>query len=196
MSIFETMRADPVVPVTLSPLAAADGSISPDDGSTPVGIDLSFFVSLGASLGSLVDTMRADQDRRTSMMPPSNEQLFSSAVATSSGIVTLDLGSVPQGRVWQIRRLVVGGITVGTAADGKAYAFAQGAPPSDQALTDCVGIYAALPTLEKFGTHQLFLQAPEHLWVVFTGASNGQQYAASARVEDWDDAAFRSTFAE
>jgi hypothetical protein len=192
-SIFDSMRADPATPVVLSPLAAADGI--PDDGDGGGGLDASFFLSLGASLGTLTEGLQADRDRRDSMRPPGNEQLFKSGTVPSSGLLLLDLGSVPQGRVWQVRRLVVGGVKVTTTAAGAAYAFAQGAPP-DLGLTDCVDIFLTLPMGNTYGTHQLFLLASEHLWVAFSGASSGQQYAASARVEDWDDAAFRSTFAE
>jgi hypothetical protein len=191
-SIFDSMRADPATPVVLSPLAAADGT--PDDGGGG-GLDASFFLSLGASLGTLTEGLQADRDRRDSVRPPGNEQLFKAGTASAAGTLTLDLGSVPQGRVWQVRRLVVGGVKVTTSAGGAAYAFAQGAPP-DLGITDCVDIFGPLPQGNTYGTHQLFLLPGEHLWVVFSGASSGQQYAASARVEDWDDASFRTTFAE
>jgi hypothetical protein len=193
-SVFDdTHRADPAHPVILTPEAAAKGVPASEDGA---GFDFSIFVSVGAQLGSLVDGLEADREHRRSMIPPSNEQLFADGLMPSSGNLILDLGSVPLGRVWQVRRLIVGGVAVTTAATGKAYAFAQGAPPRDLNLTNGVGIYAALPAIDKWGTHQLFLLATEHLWVVIAGGSSGQQYTASARVEDWDDATFRSTFAE
>jgi hypothetical protein len=194
-SVFETGRADPHTPVALTPLAAADG-IPDDDGGEGGGVDLSFFLSLGAQLGSVADSLQADQRRRESMVPPGNEQLFKSGVAPGSGVLTLDLGSVPQGRVWQIRRIIVGAAKVTTAVDGEAYAFAQGAPPADLALTDCVDIFDTLPQGNTYGSHQLYLQASEHLFIVFIGATEGTQYGASARVEDWNDDTFRSTFSE
>jgi hypothetical protein len=191
-SVFDTGRGDPSTPVVLSPLAAQG---SPDEGS-PGGLDLSFFLSLGASLGNLADGMESDRRRRDSQLPPSDEQLFASGAASAAGTLTLDLGSVPLGRVWQIRRLIVGGVTVTTTAAGTAYAFAQGAPPADLNLTNCVDIFSSLPQGNTYGTHQLFLTATMHLWIVFASATSGQQYAAAAFVEDWEDSTFRSTYSE
>lgn len=185
-------RSDPAGPVTMTPRAASDGGA--DSGGPGVGVD--FFVTLGATLGTLADTLTADRQRRDEMEAPSNEQLFQAGIIPASGTLLLDLGSVPQGRIWQVRRLVVGGVAVTTSAAGAAYAFAQGAPPADLALTDCVDIFSTLPQGNTYGTHQLFLLPGEHLWVAFVGATAAQQYAASARVEDWADASFRSTFAE
>lgn len=193
MSIWDDTRADPAVPVALSPLAAQDGG--PD--SDGPGVDFSFFVSLGASLDTLSSGLQDDRDRRASMRPPGDQLIARAGVAPASGTLLLDLGgSVPIGRVWQIRRLIIGGVAVTTAAEGAAYAFAQGAPPTDLILTDCVGMYPTLPAIEKFGTHQLFMLEGERLWVAFVGATSGQQYAAAARVEDWDASNFRSTFTE
>jgi hypothetical protein len=191
MSIFESLRSDPLTPARLVP-EAATRSAPDNEGSG--GFDLSLFVQLGASLGQLADGLQADRDRRD-VSPPGNNQLFAAGVVPNSGQVTLDLGSVPQGHVWQVRRLVVGGTTVTTAAAGSAYAFSAGAPP-DLSLTDCVDIFLTLPQGDTFGTHQLFLLPGEHLWIVFVGATPTQQYAASARVEDWEEQAFLRTFSE
>jgi len=194
-NIFDAGRADPMVPVPLTPLAAVDGDA--DDGSDDPGVGLDFFISLGASLGSLTDAIQSDRaDRAKRNKAPGDEPLFKSGTVPSSGVLHLDLGSVPQGRVWQVRRLIVGGATVTTAAAGSAYAFAQGARPLDLVLTNCVDIFLTLPQGDTFGTHQLFLLPGEHLWVVFSGATGGQQYTASARVEDWDADTYNSTYVE
>lgn len=190
-SVFET--APSYQPVTQSPEAAAKG----DPGTNGAGFDFSFLVGLGASLGTLADGLAQDRaERRAREKPPGDNQIFRADVVPSSGVLTLDLGSVPLGHVWQVRRLVVGGVKVTTTAAGSAYAFAQGAPPTDLALTDCVDMFLTLPQGNTYGTHQLFLLGGEHLYVVFSGATAAQQYAASARVEDWEDTTFRSTFAE
>ena len=181
-------RDDPASPVTLSPRAAADGG--------GAGLDASFFLSLGASVGTLTDEIRADRHRREAMLPPSDESLFASGVCPSSGTLTLALGSVPQGRVWQVRRVVAGGATVTTTAAGKAWVFAQGAPPNDLNLTNWKDGFTTLPLGNTYGTHQFYMLASAHLWVVFTGATSTQQYTAAADVEDWEATNFRSTFTE
>lgn len=187
-----------MVPVALTPLAVADGGDDSDgdDGSGP-GVNLDFFVQLGASIGSLADSINADRaDRKSRQKAPGNEQIFKSGVVPASGVLHLDLGSVPLGHVWQVRRVIAGGATVTTAATGAAYLFAQGARPLDLNLTNCVDIFATLPRGDTFGTHQLYLLGSEHLWVVFVGATPNQQYTCSARVEDWDEDSYNSTFVE
>jgi hypothetical protein len=191
-SVFDQQTAPAAAPVTMTPEAAAKGG--PDSTGAK---SLDVLLSIGASIGTLADTLTQDRaDRAARERPPGDNQIFKAGIAPSSGNLILDLGGVPLGQVWQVRRLIIGGVDVTTTAAGKAYTFSQGGPPSDLALTDCVGIYAALPAIEKFGTHQLFLLPSEHLWVVVAGGSSGQQYAASARVEAWDETTFRSTFVE
>jgi hypothetical protein len=191
-------REDPMVPVALTPLAAQDGidDDGSDDGSDDSpGVGLDFFISLGAKIGSLADAIDSDRaDRRR--QAPGDAWLQQSGTAGSSGIVVLDMGSVPQGRVWDIRRMVVGGAKVTSSPAGSAYAFVQGAPPTDLSITNCVDIFLTLPQGDTYGTHQLFMTRGEHLWVVFSGAANGTQYAASARIEDWAETTYYSTFAE
>jgi hypothetical protein len=184
-------RSPPAAPVALSPRAAIGG---PDSDGGGIGVD--FWLQLGASLGTLADAALADREKRESQLPPSNEVIFRAGTFPAAGNLVLDLGSVPLGRVWQVRRIVVGGVSVLTAAAGAAYVFAQGAPPVDVNITNCVDIFATLPRGNTYGTHQLFLLATEHLYVVVNGGTPGQQYAAASRVEDWHFGAFTSTYAE
>lgn len=183
-------RHDPASPVALTPQAADRGG--PDSGGGGLSVD--FFLDLGATLGSMAETMKADRDERESHLPPSNEVLFKAGTFPAAGNLVLDLGSVPLGRVWQVRRLIVGGVTVTTTATGEAFAFAQGAAPADLNLTNCVDIFPTLPAVSRYGTHQLFLIATEHLFVVVTAGTVGQQYAAASRVEDWHYGAFSQSY--
>jgi hypothetical protein len=197
--LYQGGRHDPIVPLPLIPLAATDGAddADSDDGSPSPGLGLDFFIKLGASIGSLTDAIQADRADRTSRMEaPGNAQLSASGVVPSSGLLILDLGSVPQGRVWGVRRIVTGGAKVTTTAAGEAYIFSQGAPPVDLNISNCVDIYLTLPRGSTYGTHELFLTRGEHLWVAFAGATSGQQYGASAYVEDWSEETYYSTFAE
>jgi hypothetical protein len=185
-SVFESQRADPAHPVALTPQAASEGG--PDSKGAGLGVD--FFLSLGASLGNLADSIKADRDDRAKMLPPSNEPIQATGVIPATGALILDLGSVPLGHVWQIRRLVVGGTTVTQTATGQAYAFAQGTAPADLNLTNCVDIFSTLPQGNTYGTHQFFLLPSEHLWIAFVNGAVGQQYAAAARVEDYEQTAY------
>jgi hypothetical protein len=188
-------RTDVAGPVALTPQAADKGGPDSSDGG---GVGVDFFLNLSATLGSLADTLSADREdrehERASHLPPSNEVLFKAGVFPTTGNLVLDMGSVPLGRVWQVRRLIVGGVTVTTTATGAASVFAQGAAPSDLNLTNCVDIFATLPFVQRYGTHQLFLIATEHLFVVVTSGTVGQQYAAAARVEDWHYGSYSQTY--
>jgi hypothetical protein len=192
-SVFTDMhREDPAAPVALSPRAAVGGPDS--DGGGGIGVD--FWLQLGATLGTLAEAAQAERDHRESQLPPSNEVVFAAGTFPASGNLILDLGSVPLGRVWQVRRIIVGGVSVLTAAAGQAFVFAQGAAPVDLNITNCVDIFLTLPRGDTYGTHQLFLVATEHLFVVVNGGTPGQQYAAASRIEDWHFGSFTSSFAE
>lgn len=169
------------------------------DGGPGGGLDLSVFVSLGAQLGTLTDGLAADRERRNSMESPGDEPLFGQGTVPDSGILVMDLGSVPLGRVWQVRRIVIGGPQVTNTPTGSAFAFRQGAPPSDLNTSNMIDSWPSFSTGAQgstYGTHQLFLTPSEHLFVVATGATPGAKWVASAQVEDWSEATFRSTFAE
>jgi hypothetical protein len=195
-SVFDEMRADPAAPVALTPQAAQDGDPASGDGS---GFDFTIFVNLGAQLGSLAAGMKADRDRRAAMVPPSNEQLQANGVVPASGILFLDLGSVPQGRVWQVRRIVIGGPKATDTPAGSAFLYKQGAAPVDFNTPGIVDSFPSFSTGAQgntYGTHQLFGLPGVHLWVAITGATQHQQFTAAADVEDWDEESFESTFAE
>lgn len=185
-------RGAPFVPTSE---VAAFGS----DGTSGGGLDLSVFVSLGAQLGTLADGLAADRDRRNSMEPPGDEPLFAQGTVPSSGVLVMDLGSVPLGRVWQVRRIVIGGPQATDTPTGVAFAFRQGAPPADLNTSNVVDSWPSFSTGAQgstYGTHQLFLRASEHLYVVTSGAVSGVCWVASAQVEDWAEDAFASSFSE
>jgi len=171
----------------------------PGNGDGQGGLDLSFFITLGATLGTLADGLKADRDRRDSMEPPGDEQLFGQVTVPASGIGVMDLGSVPLGRVWQVSRIVIGTPKATDTPTGSAFAFRQGAPPNDLNTSNMVDSWPSFASGAQgstYGTHQLFLRASEHLFIVTSGATSGVRWVASAQVEDWSEANFRSTFAE
>lgn len=157
----------------------------------PAGLDLSFFASLAVHLGSLAESFKREQDRRDEMVPPQDSNLVGQGVVNAAGQLVIDLGSVPEGRVWQVRRIVIGEPTATAAPTGSAFLLAQGAPPV-AGNVPTTSVVDSWPTFAKgaagstYGTHQLFLIAPEHLWVVVHGGTSGVQWVTSCRVEDFD----------
>ena len=171
------------------------------DGTGKGGLDLSFFANLGVTLGSIADSLQRDHDRRDrSGRAPQDYQPTVAGLVNSSGFLVLDMGSVPEGRVWQVRRIVIGGDKATATPTGAAWAFAQGAPVNT-AVLPTINVVDSWPTFTKgaagstYGTHQLFLTSPEHLWIVITGGSTGVQWVASARIEDFDAESYYSAAA-
>jgi hypothetical protein len=196
-SVFDSLgdagRARPHAPVGQ---VAAPGT-SDDAGSG--GLDLSVFVSLGAQIGRLASGMDAERERRASMEPPGDPVAQATGVVNGSEPLVLDLGSVPLGRVWQVRRIISGGPQATDTPAGSVFAFRQGAPPSDLNTSNVVDSWPSFSTGAQgstYGTHQLFLRASEHLFLVVTGGDDGASWVAAAQIEDWSEATFQSTYAE
>ena len=115
----------------------------------------------------------------------------------ASGPLVIDLGATPQGRVWQVRRVVMGGPKATDTPAGSAFLYAQGAPPSDLNTSNLVDSFPSFTSGAQgstYGTHQLWLPPGEHLWVVVSGGDEGDRWVASARIEDYDQAAFAESF--
>jgi len=185
----DTQRAAVEHPSALTPRAAQEGGPDADAGDGGAGVD--FFINLGIQIGNLANAIQADRDERESRIPPTSEPAFTAGVVNDNGDpLILDLGSVPLGRIWQVRRTIVGGPDVTQAVDGSAYWFRQGTAPTDFNVTNCVDIFSDLPRGNTYGAQELFMIATEHLWAVVVGGDAGQQYIASAFVEDWDYSMF------
>lgn len=125
----------------------------------------------------------------------SHAQVFN--VPVGGGNVIASLGKPEQGRVWQVRRLIAGGLTATTAAAGTLYFFRQGAPPTDLNMPNLVDFAgppgSAMPVVAFYSTHQFIVRPNEHVWGVLVGGTANQQYVAAIQVEDWDESAFNAS---
>lgn len=119
--------------------------------------------------------------------------------AAGFGVIAFTPAGPDQGHFWYVRSLVVGGATWDTAAAGTAELYASAmdlrlmrdaSPP----LTDLLDQATALPLPAKYGRGELTLRNPERLFVRFVGATPGQEYIATIRLEDVQEAADRSEF--
>lgn len=59
---------------------------------------------------------------------PVQADLSQQGIVPAGGLLALDLGAPPQGTYWNVRSLVVGGVTATTPAAGQAWVNVQGAP--------------------------------------------------------------------
>jgi len=164
--------------------------------------------SLSVSLGRIGDALeeqkrRAERDfnERAANLPIWHDFALN-LKAPTSGVVTFNLGGPSVGRIWHVKRLVVGGLTLATAAAGTAEAYATGwipdaistgTPTSLSDLMDATILISApqtdLPNIGNYEDGQFVVQSREKLWVVIRGATSGQFYVAAGTAKDMRDQA-------
>lgn len=156
------------------------------------GLEISGTLHALLGIGSRLEAMHRSLQRANELAAQAALLTPSSTVQPASGIfltgipLVLDLGGPAQGHVWDVRRIVVGGVLPTTAATGVADVYASAAGPSQQpsSLIDWVDRAAALPLSGFYGAGDVGVRYPEHLYAIVTAATNGQTYLAGARVVD------------
>ena len=158
--------------------------------------DVSFRAKLGsmltAAVGHAKDTA-TELRRQTQLMQqaaalqPITYRGRAQAIA-AGGTVVLDLGGPSMGRTWELRHLVIGSDLPSTAAAGAVwvYRYAGGAAqvPAALSMFDAVDWNDTLPAKSTYGAGEITIGQTERLFVVVTGATNGQDYQAAFTVTD------------
>ncbi len=111
-----------------------------------------------------------------------------SSVSGASGNLVIDLGGPSYNRLWEVKRLTVGGplwtsTVAGTALVLKGPASGQITP----SLTDTCDQAATLPSVAFYGTRQLVVRHPSHLFVVILSPSATTQYAVGGEAVSFPD---------
>ena len=162
------------------------------------GILASLHVQLG-KISDLLSGMRAEARRefneRSADLPVYADFALTQA-APSTGLVTFDCGGPTTGRIWHIKRLVVGGLHLSTPAVGSAEVYSTGWIP------DATGTFQAslsdlqdatilvpstltqLPNIANYDDGQVVVQNGEHLWVVVRSATASQSYVVAGTAKD------------
>ena len=160
------------------PITIPGGSALPDEIEAKIGLGID--LRLGHAVTALERV--ADWLGRTTALPR-YASFAGQAAADASGNALIQLGPVPQGLRWVVHGVRAGGIMWGTAAAGTAiFAVLPSAPSADVGLPTIAVRWAssALPQSEKFSRGELVAMSMESLWVLVTGGTSGQVYAASA----------------
>lgn len=162
---------------------------------------LGLLVEFGRDQAHGLDGIRHDLQRLPAQTPVQYATQGSVTIdANGFGVIAFTPAGPDQGHFWYVRSLVVGGATWDTAAAGTAEVYASAmdlrlmldaAPP----LTDLVDQATALPLPAKYGRGELTLRNPERLFVRFVGATPGQEYTATIRLEDIQESHTREEFA-
>lgn len=167
------------------------------------GIDLEAGLSL--NIGRLAESadkldrvaraMRAREIERA--REPFTVRLLTSGVCPTPTVpFGLQFGGPDPGFYWNVRRIVVGGLTWTTTANGTAEVYitglaaAPGAAASGagsvaavRSLSDLVDQAATLPSKGFYGNGEMVVEANESLVIVVNTGTAGQQYTAAASVQ-------------
>ena len=167
--------------------------------SEEVGFDA--VVGLALRVGDLTSSLDAEQRRRKEherSMIPVDAPLAAAGTFPAAGNLALDLGYPPQGKVWLLRRVVVGGSNWSSAVAGSAelYASSMVAPALavDRPLSQLADQANQLPNVAFYAGRQVVLTAPTRLAVVIIGGTTGDIYQAGAWIEQYDLAAYREVY--
>lgn len=157
--------------------------------------------TLGAivALGASMDKLRRHFERihkieEAYQFGIRNVRLGGSVKSNSEGAnITMDLGGPTYGRFWEVKRLTVGGATWDATVDddplaGTALIVVSAAnPQGDPALPDIADAASSVPSVATYGTRQLLVNHPNHLYVVVLAPSASTQYAAGGAASDFPD---------
>lgn len=127
---------------------------------------------------------------------PNQVNIGQGATAPTSGDLFLDLGGPNYGRVWEVRALVIGGLTFSTAAAGTAEVYQSSGQPTSRTLALLDDQANALPSVAFYSAGQLRVRHPNHLWVVIHTPTASQAYQAGGSALDSPDIPLRGAYAQ
>jgi len=121
----------------------------------------------------------------------------SSVIIPASGLICIsfDQRGPDQGHYWQVKKIVIGGLTTTTVAAGRADMFVSAADMRNVTTLAQIGIAdwedqaAALPFINHYGDDEFVMRHNEELYVVLSGCTAGQQYVVRGRAVDYEEAA-------
>ena len=113
------------------------------------------------------------------------------ATSAASGSLIVGCGGPAYGRLWEVKRLTVGGQLWTTSVNGTAI-VAMGSTPDGQAaltppLSDIVDNASSLPSIAFYSTRQITVRHPNHLFVVILSPSATTQYVVGGQATDYPD---------
>lgn len=122
-----------------------------------------------------------------------------SGVIPASGLLVISGANdgPMQGRFWYVRNLVVSGVTPGNDVSGRADVFVtamdlRNATNIQQfSALDWRDQSAAIPNVAYYGRGEFPVKAGEILQLLISQATPGQQIVSSARIEEFEEAAFQ-----
>lgn len=150
---------------------------------------LNALVELGASVGTLNKHLRnIAKLEQAYEFGAQQVPLRTSSVSGTSGSLVFDLGGPTRGRLWELKRLVVGGAEWTSSVNGTMLIVVS--PSAGQltpALPDIVDQANSLPIVATYGTRQVVVKHPNHLFAIVLTPSGSTTYAVGGEATDFPD---------
>ena len=105
--------------------------------------------------------------------------------------IVFDLGGPSYGRLWEVRRLVIGGATWSSVVGGTALVTISSTSSADPALTDVMDQAGSLPSPAFYSSGQAVLRNPQRLIVVILSPTASTTYSTAGAGFDVPDEARR-----
>lgn len=154
------------------------------------GFSLETLVGLRAGMDSLVAKIdRIAKIEEAYQFGAVEVSLRGATVSTSDSVIApIDLGGPTYGRVWQLRRLIVGGAQWGSTVAGSALVVVSANQPSaTPPISDVVDQAETLPLPALYGTGQVIIRHPNHLYIVFLSPTASTTYGVGGAATDMPD---------
>lgn len=118
-----------------------------------------------------------------------------SATTDATGArLLMDLGGPSYGRAWEVRQLVVGGLTWSTTVSGRAELYVGSTPQVNAALANLQDVAATLPSKSFYSAGQFRVIHPNRVYVVIAGGSDNTTYVVSGDALETPDLPVRSYY--
>lgn len=150
---------------------------------------LNALVELGGSLGTLNKHLRnIAKIEKAYEFGAQQVPIRTSALSPASGSLVFDLGGPTRNRIWELKRLVVGGpLWTSSVAGTMLIVVSPSAGQLTPALTDIVDQANSLPIVATYGTRQVVVKHPNHLFAVVLTPTASTTYAVGGEATDFPD---------
>jgi len=157
-------------------------------GVGPLSVEI--LAGLKASFDGLTSEMRKRRQLEEAYQFGAVEVALRGSGMSDSGGDTLiiDLSGPTYGRLWQVRRVTVGGPLWTTSVGGSVlFVVSSNQPSAAPPLSDIADEAATLPTNGFYSTGQFVVRHPNHLFVLILSPDESKGYAAGGAATDFPD---------
>ncbi len=101
--------------------------------------------------------------------------------------LVIDLGGPAYERLWQVRRVTIGGVSWSSTVAGQALVVVSANRASNPPISDVADQAATLPNVGYYSTGQLIVRHPNHLYIVVLTPTASTNYGVGGAATDLPD---------